>query len=45
MGWHCKYSTWSMAFADGHAVNAFWDTRLVNSAVGTLWQPDFRPEN
>lgn len=44
LGWHCKYSTWSMAFADGHAVNAFWDTRLVNSAVGTIWQPNFQPE-
>ncbi len=41
MGWHNKYSTWSMAFADGHVVNAFYDTRLSHGEAGTIWQPNF----
>jgi prepilin-type N-terminal cleavage/methylation domain-containing protein len=43
MGWHCQFSSWSMAFADGHAGNSFFDTRLVNGAAGTIWQPNFDP--
>jgi len=43
MGWHCKFSAWSMAFADGHAANGFFDTRLINGPIGTIWQPNFNP--
>ncbi len=40
-GWHRKFSTWSMGFADGHAVNAFYDTRFSVSGDATIWQPGF----
>ncbi len=39
-GWHRKFSKWSMAFADGHVVNAYYDTRKANQQVGTIWQPN-----
>lgn len=42
-GWHCKFSTWSMGFADGHATNNYYDTRLAFSSSGWLWQPNFTP--
>lgn len=38
-GWHCKFSTWSLGFADGHAVHGFYDTRLSFGALGTIWEP------
>jgi len=38
-GWHRKWSTWSMGFADGHAAHQFYDTRLTVSAGATIWQP------
>lgn len=41
-GWHCKFSTWSLGFADGHVLNQFYDTRLSFGAAGTIWQPNFR---
>ncbi|MCG8408596.1 MAG: prepilin-type N-terminal cleavage/methylation domain-containing protein [Phycisphaerales bacterium] len=42
-GWHCKLSTWSIGYADGHVVNQFYDTRLSNGGDGTIWQPNFQP--
>ncbi|MFQ5502070.1 MAG: type II secretion system protein [Phycisphaerae bacterium] len=42
-GWHRKFSTWSLGFADGHAVNTYYDTRLANGDAGTIWQPNFHP--
>jgi len=42
-GWHSKFSFWSLAMADGHAVNAYYDSRLTNSDAGTIWQPNFTP--
>jgi prepilin-type N-terminal cleavage/methylation domain-containing protein len=47
-GWHRKFSSWSVAFADGHAVHGFYDTRVTNGLGGTIWQPGFHlppPEN
>ena len=43
VGWHCDFSRWSLGFADGHADNAYYDTRLSYGADGTIWQPNFRP--
>lgn len=42
-GWHCKFSTWSMSFADGHATNGYYDTRLASSGPGWLWEPFYQP--
>ncbi len=41
LGWHCKFSSWNMAFADGHAVGKYYDTRLSHSGDVTIWQPNF----
>ena len=41
--WHSKRSVWSMAFADGHASNAYFDTRFAYGAAGWIWQPNFNP--
>lgn len=40
-GWHRKFSTWSMGFADGHATNTYYDTRFSISGDATIWQPGF----
>lgn len=40
-GWHRKFSSWSMAFADGHAAHGFFDTRQIYGLGGTIWQPNF----
>ncbi|MCB9852429.1 MAG: type II secretion system protein [Phycisphaerales bacterium] len=42
-GWHCKFSQWSMAYADGHAGNGYYDTRLAYSSRGWLFEPYFDP--
>ncbi len=42
-GWHRKWSQWSMAFADGHASNAFYDTRFAISGDATIWEPSANP--
>jgi prepilin-type N-terminal cleavage/methylation domain-containing protein len=39
MGWHRRFSAWSGVFADGHAQNGFFDTRLIYGMGGTLWEP------
>jgi prepilin-type N-terminal cleavage/methylation domain-containing protein len=40
-GWHRKFSSWTMGFADGHVSHGFFDSRYVSGLGGTLWQPDF----
>lgn len=45
LGWHCKMSSWSMGFADGHAKFSYYDTRLAFSGVGWLWEPYYNPNN
>jgi prepilin-type N-terminal cleavage/methylation domain-containing protein len=40
-GWHRKFSSWSVSFADGHAIHGFYDTRVTNGLSGTIWQPGF----
>lgn len=42
-GWHTRFSTWSMGFADGHASNGYYDTRLAYSSRGWLWEPYYTP--
>jgi prepilin-type N-terminal cleavage/methylation domain-containing protein len=42
-GWHRRFSSWSVGFADGHAVHGYYDTRLVYGLDGTIWQPGFKP--
>lgn len=42
-GWHRRFSTWSLGFADGHAVHTYYDTRLTATPAGTIWQPGFDP--
>jgi prepilin-type N-terminal cleavage/methylation domain-containing protein len=42
-GWHRKFSTWSVGFADGHALYGYYDTRLIYGLGGTIWQPNLRP--
>jgi prepilin-type N-terminal cleavage/methylation domain-containing protein len=43
-GWHRKFTFWSAGFADGHAVHARYDTRLVHGGMdGTIWQANFEP--
>jgi len=41
LGWHREFSKWALGFADGHAVNTYYDTRLKHGAAGTIWQPGF----
>jgi len=41
VGWHRQFSKWTLGFADGHAVNTYYDTRLKHGAAGTIWQPGF----
>jgi prepilin-type N-terminal cleavage/methylation domain-containing protein len=41
LGWHRKFSKWTLGFADGHAVHTYYDTRLKHGAAGTIWQPGF----
>ncbi|HUN81209.1 MAG TPA: prepilin-type N-terminal cleavage/methylation domain-containing protein [Phycisphaerae bacterium] len=41
VGWHRKFSTWSVCFADGHADHGYFDTRQIYGLNGTIWQPDF----
>ncbi len=43
LGWHRQFSKWTLGFADGHAVNTYYDTRLKHGAAGTIWQPGFPP--
>lgn len=42
-GWHRRWSTWTLGFADGHAVHNYYDTRYPTGAAGTIWQPNFVP--
>lgn len=42
-GWHRKFSSWSVGFADGHALYGYYDTRLTHGLGGTIWQPNFSP--
>ncbi|HVP11741.1 MAG TPA: prepilin-type N-terminal cleavage/methylation domain-containing protein [Phycisphaerae bacterium] len=42
-GWHRRFSSWAVGFADGHAVYGYYDTRLVYGLGGTIWQPNFQP--
>jgi prepilin-type N-terminal cleavage/methylation domain-containing protein len=39
-GWHRKFSTWSVAYADGHATNGYFDTRVIFGLDGTIWEPN-----
>ncbi len=41
MGWHRKFSAYSVAFADGHAKYGTFDTRQIYGLGGTIWQPRF----
>ncbi len=40
-GWHRKFSSWSLGFADGHVAHGFFDTRNIYGLGGTIWQPSF----
>lgn len=40
-GWHCRFSAWTLGFADGHVVNSYYDTRLSFGDAGTIWEPNF----
>ncbi len=42
-GWHRKFSSWTLAFVDGHVTHSYYDTRLSSDTPGTIWQPNFRP--
>ena len=42
-GWHRKFSSWTLAFVDGHVTHGYYDTRLSSDTAGTIWQPSFRP--
>jgi type II secretory pathway pseudopilin PulG len=42
IGWHRKFSTFSVGFADGHARYGYFDTRQIFGLGGTIWQPNFR---
>jgi len=44
-GYHRKFSSWSMGFADGHARNQYYDTRVAVMPGVTIWQPGFNPLN
>jgi hypothetical protein len=41
-GWHRKFSSYSVGFADGHGRYGFFDTRQIFGLGGTIWQPNFR---
>lgn len=40
-GWHRKFSSWSVGFADGHADHGYFDTRQIYGLGGTIWQPNY----
>ena len=41
VGWHKKYSKYSMGFLDGHAEYRFIDTRFTDHTGATSWpEPD-----
>lgn len=40
-GWHRKFSSWSVGFADGHATHGYFDTRYIYGLGGTIWQPGY----
>lgn len=40
-GWHRKFSSWTLGFADGHVAHGFFDTRNIYGMGGTIWQPCF----
>ncbi len=44
-GYHRKFSYWSMGFADGHATNQYYDTRVAVMPGVTIWEPGFNPFN
>lgn len=39
-GWHRKFSSWSVAFADGHVAHGYFDTRSIYGLGGTIWAPN-----
>ncbi len=39
-GWHRKFSSWSVGFADGHVDHGYFDTRRTFGLGGTIWQPN-----
>lgn len=41
-GWHRRFSSWSVGFADGHVAHGFFDTRTIYGLGGTIWQPSWR---
>jgi len=43
MGWHRKFSSWTLAFVDGHVTHSYYDTRLSSDTAGTIWQPGLKP--
>lgn len=43
VGWHRKFSNWTVGFADGHVASGFFDTRQIYGIGGTIWQPNFKP--
>ena len=42
-GWHRKWSTWNVAFLDGHVRSGYFDTRQIYGLGGTIWQPRYHP--
>ena len=42
VGWHRRFSFFSVGFADGHAAHGYFDTRIVYGLDGTIWQPNYR---
>jgi hypothetical protein len=39
-GWHRKFSSWSIGFADGHVQHTYWDTRQIFGPGGaSIWIP------
>jgi prepilin-type N-terminal cleavage/methylation domain-containing protein len=39
-GWHRRWSSWTVGFADGHVNHGYWDTRQIFGLDGTTWQPN-----
>ena len=42
-GYHRKFSYWSIGFADGHASNQYYDTRVAVMPGITIWEPGYTP--
>lgn len=42
-GYHRKFSSWSIGFADGHATYQYYDTRVAVQPGATIWEPNYTP--